>query len=71
MDHFDANHEEATVLAVILYTISILSPVLQDIALIGTILVAFGTLFLNRNKYLSEWHKTKLYQRFKKKDDER
>lgn len=46
--------EEATILSIFLLVIGMIIPVLQEIALIGTILVAFGTLFLNRKKYWKE-----------------
>lgn len=69
MDHFDGAYEEGAVLSIMLYAIAMIFPVLQDVALVCTILVAAGTLFLNRQRYANEFKKTKIYKRFRKDED--
>lgn len=63
--------EQGFILSLILLATSMFLPVLQEVALICTILVALGTLFVNRRKYAAEFRTTAIYKRFKKKDDEK
>jgi len=63
--------EEGALLSIILFFLATMLPVLQEVAYFVTILVAIGTLFVNRRKYGSEIKKTWVYKKFKKnKNDE-
>lgn len=54
--------EEATIISVFLLMIGLIFPILQDVALSATVLVACGTLFLNRKKYYKEVRELEIYK---------
>ena len=63
-------NETGALLTIILYSVSLISsimfPILQELAFLITILVGLGTIFLNWDKYVIEFKKTKLFKKLHK-----